>query len=207
MLAIAVVAVELAVDFLDSLPLHGHAVPVGGIPGHGRRRAGVHRRDIDRQLLNYRRCVITGSDEQKRRCSSWPISPTRIWRRCRFPDPRELLSKRGLGYLNWLRKRRSHPSRRYAGRAGRRPQGARARPHRGDRRSRQPVADQRVCAGAAPGSKALGDPRDVTLVPGNHDCLCANRPPDFAGTPLGRLHARRRAARAFPSCAGAGRWR
>ena len=24
-----------------------------------------------------------------------------------FPHPRELLSKRGLGYLNWLRKRRS----------------------------------------------------------------------------------------------------
>ena len=46
-------------DLLDPLPLHGHAVPVGGVPGHGRRRAGVSRRDFDRQLLNASSIVMS----------------------------------------------------------------------------------------------------------------------------------------------------
>ena len=72
--------------FLDPLPLHGHAIPFGGIPGHGRRRAGLHRRDIDRQLLNFTVVVSSPTATRKiRRCSSWPISPTRIWRRCHAP--------------------------------------------------------------------------------------------------------------------------
>ena len=38
-------------DLLDPHALHGHAVPAGGVPGRGRRRAGVHRRDIDREFV------------------------------------------------------------------------------------------------------------------------------------------------------------
>ena len=38
-------------DLLDPLPLHGHAVPAGGVPGRGRRRAGVHRRHLDREFV------------------------------------------------------------------------------------------------------------------------------------------------------------
>ena len=85
-----------------------------------------------------------------------------------FPHPRELMSKRGLGYLNWLRKRRSI--------------------HRADMLAAL-VADLK---GQAPDHIAvtgdlvnlsltkefvpalawlegLGGPHDVTLVPGNHD--------------------------------------
>ena len=50
-IAIAVVVVELVGDLLDTLSLHGHAVPLGRVSGHGRRRAGVPRRYLDRQLL------------------------------------------------------------------------------------------------------------------------------------------------------------
>lgn len=82
--------------------------------------------------------------------------------------PRELLSKRGLGYINWLRKRRSI--------------------HRtdvlatvvADLRSRAPdhvaVTGDLVnlsLAGEFEPARAwlqkLGDPRDVSVVPGNHD--------------------------------------
>ena len=38
-------------DFLDSPPLHGYAVAAGDLPGRGRRRAGVHRRHIDREFV------------------------------------------------------------------------------------------------------------------------------------------------------------
>ena len=38
-------------DLVDPLALHGHAVLVGRVPGHGRRRAGFRGRDIDRQLV------------------------------------------------------------------------------------------------------------------------------------------------------------
>lgn len=85
------------------------------------------------------------------------------------PRVRELWSKRGLGYINWLRKRRAV--------------------HRADMLAAL-VADLK---GQAPDHIAvtgdlvnlslsnefapalawlggLGDPRDVTLVPGNHDC-------------------------------------
>ena len=85
-----------------------------------------------------------------------------------FPHPRELLSKRGLGYLNWLRKRRSI--------------------HRADMLTAL-VADlknhapdhiavtgdlvnlslTKEFAPALAWLKGLGAPRNVTLVPGNHD--------------------------------------
>ncbi len=84
------------------------------------------------------------------------------------PDPRELLSKRGLGYINWLRKRRAI--------------------HRADVLAAL-VADLKAqspdhiavtgdlvnlsltneFAPARAWLDALGDPRDVSAVPGNHD--------------------------------------
>jgi len=85
-----------------------------------------------------------------------------------FPHPRELLSKRGLGYLNWLRKRRSI--------------------HRADMltalvadlKDRAPdhiavtgdlvnLSLTKEFAPALAWLKGLGAPRNVTLVPGNHD--------------------------------------
>ena len=86
-----------------------------------------------------------------------------------FPNPLELLSKRGLGYINWLRKRRSI--------------------HRADMLAAL-VADLK---GHAPDHVAvtgdlvnlslsnefatarvwlagMGEPGNVTVVPGNHDC-------------------------------------
>jgi 3',5'-cyclic AMP phosphodiesterase CpdA len=85
------------------------------------------------------------------------------------PNPLELLSKRGLGYLNWLRKRR--------------------RIHRADVLARV-VADLKASApdhlavtgdlvnlslthefaAARAWLEKLGDPAAVTVVPGNHDC-------------------------------------
>ena len=86
-----------------------------------------------------------------------------------FPNPFELLSKRGLGYINWLRKRRSI--------------------HRADMLEAL-VADLKVhapdhvavtgdlvnlslsneFAAARVWLAAMGDPDNVTVVPGNHDC-------------------------------------
>jgi 3',5'-cyclic AMP phosphodiesterase CpdA len=95
------------------------------------------------------------------------------------PGPLELLSKRGLGYVNWLRKRRSI--------------------HRADMLAAV-VADIRAHApdhiavtgdlvnlslaaefeNARAWLDALGDPRDVTAVPGNHDAYVRGAA-DFAG--------------------------
>ena len=38
-------------DLLDPHPLHGHALPAGGIPGGGRRRARVHCGHLDREFM------------------------------------------------------------------------------------------------------------------------------------------------------------
>ena len=38
-------------DFVDPHPFHGYAVPARGVSGRGWRRAGVHRRDIDREFV------------------------------------------------------------------------------------------------------------------------------------------------------------
>ena len=82
-------------DLLDPLPLHGHAVPVGGVPGHGRRRAGLPRRHPDRQSALIRRRL---SSLASARCSSSRICPTRISGRCRTPRLPSSLGKRGLGF-------------------------------------------------------------------------------------------------------------
>ena len=50
-MSIAVVVDRARGDFLDPLPLHGHAVLCRHLPDRVRRRAGVHRRDIDREFV------------------------------------------------------------------------------------------------------------------------------------------------------------
>ena len=84
------------------------------------------------------------------------------------PRPSELISKRGLGYLNWLRKRRSiHRADMLAALVA-------------DLKSRAP--DHIAITGdlvnlslasefalARDWLDALGEPRDITFVPGNHD--------------------------------------
>ena len=75
--------------FLDSVSLHGHAVPCRRVPDHGRRRLGVPCRNLDRQLVMFVLAHLTDPH----------IAP--------LPAPRlaELLGKRALGLLNWQRKR------------------------------------------------------------------------------------------------------
>src|SRR5438034_11617851 len=82
--------------------------------------------------------------------------------------PLELLSKRGLGYINWLRKRRSiHRADMLAALVA-------------DLKARAPhhiavtgdLINLSLSSEFAPARDwlgALGDPRDVTVVPGNHD--------------------------------------
>jgi len=52
--AVAIVAVELAVNRVDSPSLHGHATAFRGLSGHSRRRARFHRRHRDRLRLGVR---------------------------------------------------------------------------------------------------------------------------------------------------------
>ncbi len=122
-----------------------------------------------------------------------------------FPHPRELLSKRGLGYLNWLRKRRSI--------------------HRADMLTAL-VADlkdhapdhiavtgdlvnlslTKEFAPALAWLEGLGGSarRHARARQSRFLCEIGGR---FCRPPLGRLHARRRGRKHFPSCGGAGRWR
>jgi 3',5'-cyclic AMP phosphodiesterase CpdA len=84
------------------------------------------------------------------------------------PRPTELLSKRGLGYINWLRKRRSiHRADTLAELVA-------------DLKGRAPdhiavtgdLVNLSLASEFAPARDwldALGDPRNVTFVPGNHD--------------------------------------
>ena len=130
-LAFVVVIVELAVDLLDPLALHGHAVPLGGVSGHGRRRAGVRGRHSDREFINR---AITA------RCSCSRICPTRTSARSPSAARRELINKRGLGLINWYRKRHRHHRADVLDAIVRRHAGAAAGPHRGDRRSREHLA-------------------------------------------------------------------
>ena len=84
------------------------------------------------------------------------------------PDPRELLSKRGLGYINWLRKRRSiHRADVLA---------AVVADLKGQTPDHVAVTGDLVnlslsneFAPARAWLDALGNPRDVSAVPGNHD--------------------------------------
>ena len=121
-----------------------------------------------------------------------------------WPHPRELLSKRGLGYLNWLRKRRSiHRADMLAALVA--DLKAHAPDHIAVTGDLVNLSLTNEFAPALAWLDGLGDPRDVTLVPGNHDPMCARR--GLRRAPLGRLHARRRRAKAFRSCGGADRWR
>ena len=52
----------------------------------------------------------------------------------------------------------------------------------------------------------LGDPRDVTLVPGNHDTYVRSAADDLRER-TGPTTCAATAAKAFPSCGGAARWR
>lgn len=85
-----------------------------------------------------------------------------------LPHPRELLSKRGLGYLNWLRKRRSihSPEMLRALVADLKHQGSDHIAVTGDVVN---LSLSREFTAAQAWLEGLGDPRDVTLVPGNHD--------------------------------------
>ena len=51
-ISIAVVVRRTRRHFLYPLPLHGHAVPRRHVPDRLRRRAGVHRRHIDREFVS-----------------------------------------------------------------------------------------------------------------------------------------------------------
>ena len=79
-------------DFLYPLSLHGHAVPVGGVPGGARRNAGVPRRHTDRQLVEFSMTFVLAH------LSDPHLAPLRS------PAP-ELVGKRATGLVNWRRKR------------------------------------------------------------------------------------------------------
>ena len=85
------------------------------------------------------------------------------------PNPIELLSKRGLGWLNWLRKRRAihRPDALAALIADLKLQGADHVAITGD------LVNLSLTDEFAPARlwlDALGSPADVSFVPGNHDC-------------------------------------
>jgi 3',5'-cyclic AMP phosphodiesterase CpdA len=84
------------------------------------------------------------------------------------PDPRELLSKRGLGYLNWLRKRRAihRPEMLAAVVTDLKAHGADHIAVTGDLVN---LSLHDEFAPARVWLERLGGPSDVTLVPGNHD--------------------------------------
>ena len=114
-----------------------------------------------------------------------------------FPHPRELSSKRGLGYINWLRKRRSiHRADMLAALvADLKSHGA--RPHRGDRRSRQPVADQGVCTGARLARRPWRSAQRHARARQSR-FLCAKSAADFADRHWGDFMRGDAAAKAFP---------
>ena len=85
-----------------------------------------------------------------------------------FPHPRELLSKRGLGYLNWLRKRRSiHRADMLAALVA--DLKGHAPDHIAVTGDLVNLSLTKEFAPALAWLEGLGAPRNVTLVPGNHD--------------------------------------
>jgi 3',5'-cyclic AMP phosphodiesterase CpdA len=85
-----------------------------------------------------------------------------------FPHPRELLSKRGLGYLNWLRKRRSiHRADMLAALVA--DLKAHAPDHIAVTGDLVNLSLTKEFAPALAWLESLGASRNVTLVPGNHD--------------------------------------
>ena len=88
-----------------------------------------------------------------------------------LPKPRlkELAGKRVLGYLNWTRNRHKYYRREVLDALVRDLQAQSARPHRGDRRSRQSCAACGICARRRRGCAAWARRISVTAIPGNHD--------------------------------------
>src|SRR3954452_15768324 len=85
------------------------------------------------------------------------------------PRPRDLLSKRGLGYINWLRKRRTiHRPEMLAALVE--DLANRAPDHIAVTGDLINLSLTEEYAPALAWLAALGDPHDVTFVPGNHDC-------------------------------------
>ena len=86
-IAVVVVALELDRHLVYPLPLDGHAVPVGGVPGGAGGNAGVPCGHPDRQRVAYSRTeqllMICASERSQWRRSYWRICPTRILVRCR----------------------------------------------------------------------------------------------------------------------------
>ena len=84
------------------------------------------------------------------------------------PRPLELMSKRGLGYINWLRKRRSiHRAEMLAALVA--DLKAHAPDHIAVTGDLVNLSLTNEFAPARAWLDGLGDPRDVTVVPGNHD--------------------------------------
>src|SRR5205085_681363 len=80
--------------FLYPVSLHGHAVPVGGVPGGPGRNTGVPGRHPHWQLLDFEMAAYVLAH-----LSDPHLGP--------LPTPRlsELIGKRMTGYINWKRRR------------------------------------------------------------------------------------------------------
>src|SRR6185436_14039971 len=86
-----------------------------------------------------------------------------------FPKPLELLSKRGLGYINWLRKRRSiHRADMLAALVA--DVNERAPDHVAITGDLVNLSLSNEFAAARVWLAGMGDPGNVTVVPSNHDC-------------------------------------
>ena len=121
------------------------------------------------------------------------------------PNPLELFSKRGLGFINWLRKRR----------AIHRPEVLAALV--ADLKGRAPdhiavtgdlvnlSLTQRVSPARAPGSNGWAIRATSPWCPAITMPMCARRPGSRSAT--GAITCAATTARAFRSCAGADRWR
>ena len=96
-------------------------------------------------------------------------------------SPPSCISKRGLGYINWLRKRRAIHRRDVLGAVVADLKAQQPDHRRGDRRPGQSVADATSSRRRAPGWRRWAIAHDTTFVPGNHD----------AYVPLGGRAARR----------------
>ena len=119
------------------------------------------------------------------------------------PHGSQLLSKRGLGYINWLRKRQKIHRPEVLDALVTRPEDAKFRSRRGDGRPRQFLAARRIrsrprmAGGVGQSARRHGDA-------GQSRRLCPRRR-GHACAILGRLHARRRRPRPFSVSAPARR--
>ena len=217
---VVVVVVELAAISWIRMTLHGHAVPARGVPGRGRRRAGVRGRDIDRECVSSCCARVTRPlfESGPRSAPCLPAARRRSEVRTHvhpraslrshlgplpMPRRRELIGKRVTGYLNWQRSAASSTTGRRSTRSPPICKAAAARPHRRHRRHRQ----HRAAGGISRGARLARRPRpaaDVTLGARQSRRLCA-RGAAHRGAGMGRVHARRRRRERSRSCAGADR--